>query len=210
MPTGVPSTARASAALAALLAGERGHLALQSGEDPLPYLNTIWNCASIGGMLPEQVWESAAIPAFRLRPGRPSGSAMPLLWSHAEFLKLLIAREHGKPVELLDAVAARYGNGAVREASVWHWRHEVPIARLEAGKALRIEDRVPFTLHFGVNGWNELQDREASMGPFGLWIVELSAAELAPHPAERRDTTAARGRANLSWAHRCRAHTEAC
>jgi glucoamylase len=164
-----------------LLAGERGHLALQSGEDPLPYLNTIWNCASIGGMLPEQVWESDPIPAFELVPGKPSGSAMPLLWSHAEFLKLLIAREHGKPVELLDAVAARYGNGAVREASVWHWRHEVPIARLEAGKALRIEDRVPFTLRFGVNGWNEPQDRDAAMGPFGLWIVELSAAELAPH-----------------------------
>jgi len=164
-----------------LLAGERGHLALQSGEDPLPYLNTIWNCASVGGMLPEQVWESAPIPAFELEPGRPSGSAMPLLWAHAEFLKLLIAREHGKPVELLDAVAARYGHGAVREASVWHWRHEVPIARLEAGKALRIEDRVPFTLHFGFNGWKELQDREAAVGPFGLWIAELSAAELAPH-----------------------------
>jgi glucoamylase len=164
-----------------LLAGERGHLALQSGEDPLPYLNTIWNCASVGGMLPEQVWESDPIPAFELEPGRPSGSAMPLLWAHAEFLKLLIAREHGKPVELLDAVAARYGNGAVREASVWHWRHEVPIARLEAGKALRIEDRVPFTLHFGFNGWNETQDRDAAMGPFGLWTVELSVAELAPH-----------------------------
>ncbi|HEY3808406.1 MAG TPA: glycoside hydrolase family 15 protein, partial [Steroidobacteraceae bacterium] len=39
-----------------LLAGERGHLALQSGEDPLPYLKTICNCASLGGMLPEQVW----------------------------------------------------------------------------------------------------------------------------------------------------------
>jgi glucoamylase len=36
-------------------------------------------------------------------------------------------------------------------------------------------------LHFGFNGWNELQDREAAIGPFGLWIVELSAAELAPH-----------------------------
>jgi len=164
-----------------LLAGERGHLALQSGEDPLPYLNTIWNCSSIGGMLPEQVWDADPIPEHELSPGRPSGSAMPLLWSHAEFLKLLIARERGAPVELLQSVATRYGNGAVRDAPVWHWRHEVPIVRLEAGRALRIEDRVPFMLHFGFNGWNELQDREAAIGPFGLWIVELSAAELAPH-----------------------------
>jgi glucoamylase len=164
-----------------LLAGERGHLALQSGEDPLPYLNTICNCASPGGMLPEQVWDSAPIPELELVPGRPSGSAMPLLWSHAEFLKLLIARESGQPVELLRSVQMRYANGSVPAASAWHWRHEVPIGRLEAGRALRIQDREPFTLHFGVNGWNELQDRAAVEGPFGLWTVELSAAELDPH-----------------------------
>src|SRR6185437_5484641 len=32
-----------------LLVGERGHLALQSGEDPLPFLETMWRCASAGG-----------------------------------------------------------------------------------------------------------------------------------------------------------------
>jgi glucoamylase len=163
-----------------LLVGERGHLALQSGEDPLEYLNTIWNCASLGGMLPEQVWDAAPIPALGLEPGRPSGSAMPLLWSHAEFLKLLIARERGRPVELLDAVQKRYGGGA-RAAIAWHWRHEVPIARLEAGRALRIEDRQPFTLHYGFDGWQQIQDREASVLPFGLWSVQLTAQELAPH-----------------------------
>jgi glucoamylase len=166
-----------------LLAGERGHLALQAGEDPLPYLETIWNCASLGGMLPEQVWDTEAIPALDLYPGRPSGSAMPLLWSHAEFLKLLIAREHGQPVELLQAVAQRYDGKVSRDAPAWHWRHEVPIWRLEAGRALRIQDRQPFTLHFGFDGWKEVQDREALAGPFGLWAVQLTAAELEPHDA---------------------------
>ncbi|MGA8705748.1 MAG: glycoside hydrolase family 15 protein [Steroidobacteraceae bacterium] len=163
-----------------LLAGERGHLALQAGEDPLSYLNTIWNCASIGGMLPEQVWDTAPIPALELAPGRPSGSAMPLLWSHAEFLKLLIARESGRPVELLQSVAQHY-SGRARAAPAWHWRCEVPIGRLEAGRALRIQDRRPFTLHCGFNGWNELQEREARLGLFGLWTAELTAAELEPH-----------------------------
>ena len=164
-----------------LLAGERGHLALQSGEDPIEYLNTMWNCASLGGMLPEQVWDTAAIPALELQPGRPSGSAMPLLWSHAEFLKLLIAREHGAPVELLQAVVQRYGGASARTAAVWHWRHEVPIARLEAGRALRIECRQPFSLHFGFDGWQQIQDREAQFQLFGLWSVELTARELAAH-----------------------------
>jgi glucoamylase len=166
-----------------LLAGERGHLALQAGEDPLPYLQTIRNCASLGGMLPEQVWDTVAIPALDLHPGRPSGSAMPLLWSHAEFLKLLIAREQGRPVELLQAVEQRYGGQVSRDASFWHWRHEVPISRLAAGRALRIQDREPFTLHFGFDGWREVQDRGATLSLFGLWSVELSAAELEPHQA---------------------------
>ena len=41
-----------------LLTGERGHLALQAGEDPIEYLRTIHRCASPGGLLPEQVWDA--------------------------------------------------------------------------------------------------------------------------------------------------------
>ena len=87
---------------------------MQAGEDPIEYLRTMWNCASVGGLLPEQVWDAAPIPALGLEPGRPSGSAMPLLWSHAEFLKLLIARERGRPIELLTRVTS-----ATREQVRW-------------------------------------------------------------------------------------------
>jgi glucoamylase len=100
-----------------LLVGERGHLALQAGEESVSYLQTMWNCASQGGLLPEQVWDAAPIPSRELAPGRPSGSAMPLLWAHAEFLKLLVARESGRPAELLQAVELRY-RGPTRSASM--------------------------------------------------------------------------------------------
>jgi glucoamylase len=163
------------------LVGERGHLALQMGEESLPFLQTIWNCASQGGLLPEQVWDAAPIPALGLMPGRPSGSAMPLIWAHAEFLKLLIARESGRPVELLDDVEKRYRGPAPRPATVWHWRDEVPVWRLEKGRALCIEDRQPFTLHFGFDGWREIQDRDAVRESFGMWSVLLVADELAEH-----------------------------
>lgn len=174
-----------------LLSGERGHLALQSGEDPLPYLQTMWRCASAGGLIPEQVWDAAGIPELGLLPGRPSGSAMPLVWAHAEFLKLLIARERGKPVEWLESVAKRFGHPpaadprggvavppAVR-AKVWHWRDEVPFARLPRGKSFAIEDRVPFSLHLGFDGWQRIEDRAAEPTPFGLWSVLLTHEELA-------------------------------
>jgi glucoamylase len=161
-----------------LLAGERGHLALQAGEDPIEYLRTIHRCASPGGLLPEQVWD--AEPVAGLRPGRPSGSAMPLVWSHAEFLKLLIARSEGKPVELLAALEARYGGGAPA-ARQTRWRNETPVESLETGRTLLIEDREAFTLHFGWDGWQGVEDLECQELPFRLWGVVLDAGRYRTH-----------------------------
>jgi glucoamylase len=56
---------------------------------------------------------------------------------------------------------------------------KVPIARLPAGKLLVIEDRVPFTLHLGFDGWQRIEDRPAQPGPFGIWSVALTDQELA-------------------------------
>jgi glucoamylase len=156
-----------------LLAGERGHLALQSGEDPIEYLHTIHRCASPGGLLPEQVWDADPIPARGLFPGRPSGSAMPLVWSHAEFLKLLIARDRGRPIELLDVVGKRYGKKTPRSKRT-RWRTETPVASLERGRTLLIEDGQPFTLHCGWDGWQSVEDLQSEPLPFGLWGVEIA------------------------------------
>jgi len=163
-----------------LLTGERGHLALQSGEDPVPYLETMVRCASFGGLLPEQVWDSAPIAKRGLEPGRPSGSAMPLLWTHAEYLKLLVASDAGKPVELLKAVEDRYATKS-RAAETWHWRTEAAFSRLAIGPRLAVEHRAPFTLHYGFDGWQIVAERIAECGPLGLWSVTFTAAELHPY-----------------------------
>jgi glucoamylase len=163
-----------------LLVGERGHLAMQAGEDSTAYLRTIWNCASPGGLLPEQVWDSPAIADRGLFPGRPSGSAMPLLWAHAEFLKLIIAQESRRPVEMLESVERHFAAGTASVAPAWHWRTEVPVWHLQKAHVLIIEDRRPFTLHFGFDGWQHVTDRGAERQPFGMWAVTLSVADLAP------------------------------
>ncbi len=121
-----------------LLVGERGHLALQAGRgsDALPAYHLELRQRS-AACCPSRSGMRAPFRAGAGSPGRPSGSAMPLLWSHAEFLKLLIARESGRPWSCCQAVAQRYG-GAARAHAAWHWRCEVPIGRLEAGRALLI------------------------------------------------------------------------
>jgi len=161
-----------------LLTGERGHLALQAGEDPLEYLTTISRCASPGGLLPEQVWDAAAIPERGLFPGRPSGSAMPLVWAHSEFLKLLVARRDGRPVELLESVRRRYAGGP-RRARFTRWRNETPVRVLAPGRTLLVEDRRPFTLHLGFDGWQDIEEIAAEALPFGLYGVTIDPARRA-------------------------------
>ncbi len=177
-----------------LLVGERGHLALQSGEDSLPFLQTMCRCRSAGGLLPEQVWDAEPIDRLELAPGRPSRGAMPLVWAHAEFLKLLIARERGRPVEWLASLERHFGHSPIagrgeagdertvevrRGAPLWHWRDEVPVAVLPRGKALAIEAHVPFSLHMGFDGWQRIEDRDALPRAFGIWSVIVADTELA-------------------------------
>jgi len=108
-----------------LLTGERGHYELVAGNDPAPYLKAMAAMTGPGGMMPEQVWDSAALPERRLFPGRPTGGAMPLVWTHAEFIKLLISRHLGYPVDRPAAAWRRYG-GRRPEAARAVWCFHAP------------------------------------------------------------------------------------
>ena len=46
-----------------LLGGERGHYALAAGEDVEPYITAMERFSSVGGLLPEQVWDRDDVPA---------------------------------------------------------------------------------------------------------------------------------------------------
>ncbi len=157
-----------------LLAGERGQYALEAGEDPMPYLRAMAGCVSSGGLLPEQVWDAAAIPERRLFPGKPTGSAMPLVWAHAEFLKLHLAIAHGVRSDRIAAVADRYRSGLpVTKA---HLRTDLD-ARVRRTN-LSIDSTAPFRLRFGTDGWQRPTDRASSPIGLGLHAVVVDRAEL--------------------------------
>ena len=160
-----------------LLAGERGHYEVQVGRDPLPWLQSMARMTGPGGLIPEQVWDGPALPERGLEPGRPSGSAMPLVWAHAEFLKLLVARQHRRPLELLDTVEEHVAQ-RLRDSGTWHWRRDVPFDSLPAGRDLLIDLAQPFVLHVGFDGWQGIDDRASSPLPFGRHGVRLTAVEL--------------------------------
>jgi len=112
-----------------LLTGERGHYELVRGSDALPYLKTIAALAGQGGMLPEQVWDTNPIDKYNLYLGGPTGSAMPLAWAHAEYIKLACSILQGYPVDRPEPLWARY-RGHVPQTHIWFWTPQTPIRHL--------------------------------------------------------------------------------
>jgi glucoamylase len=161
-----------------LLTGERGHYELCAGKDPLPYLAAMAAMASPGGMLPEQVWDSDPIPARRLFPGQASGAAMPLAWAHAEFVKLLVSRQLGHVFDQPRAVRQRY-QGCRPMAEYAFWFPHAAIATIPAGARLAIALPEPAIVHWGRDGWSDVQDTPTSDSGLGFHVAALPTAALA-------------------------------
>jgi glucoamylase len=103
-----------------IFAGERGEYELSAGElsgnvaaaqaAAIKRLDAIANTANDGLMLPEQVWDNnpPSGTAGQL-PGTGTGSATPLGWTHAQFIRLAWSIDAGQPVERPSLVSCRYG-----------------------------------------------------------------------------------------------------
>ncbi len=161
-----------------LLTGERGHYELAAGNDPTPYLTAMAAMTGPGGMMPEQVWDAAPIPELRLIPGKPTGSAMPLAWTHAEFIKLMVSRHIGHPVDRPSVVWTRYGGHRPAVACAI-WCLHAPIVEVGAGMPISIALPRPALIHWGVDGWRNPADEETTATGLGLHACALDAQAFA-------------------------------
>ena len=89
-----------------LLTGERGEYELARGEkaQARQHLDTLMRFANGGMMIPEQVWDRDS--PFRFGGG--TGSATPLAWSMAQFIRLAMNLKGGRNLETPRIVSARY------------------------------------------------------------------------------------------------------
>ena len=99
-----------------LLGGERGEYEVANGRNGLPYLRTMANTANDGYMIPEQVWDKPqpAPAPYDYQPGKATGSASPLAWAMAQYVRLAQAIGAGRPVETPDVVRGATRPGAQR------------------------------------------------------------------------------------------------
>ena len=133
-----------------LLTGERAHYELaKPGADISSYLKAMEGFAGIRGLLSEQLWDAADVASSPpMVPGQPTGSAMPLAWAHAEYIRLVRSASDGAVFDRVDIVADRYLKSpnalqlnvlqpyAPSDIEVWNFDRQ--ILSIPRGKRLRI------------------------------------------------------------------------
>jgi glucoamylase len=159
-----------------LLVGERGHYELEAGRDARPYLEAMRRMGSSGGMLPEQVWDAEAIPTRGLAPGRPSGSAMPLAWAHAEYVKLVRSIALGHAIDRPAAAWHRY-HGVAPKATRATWRFAAPRPTMVAGRILRVELLAPARVRCSLDGWQTWIDIDGRDTGVGIWVADVPGSD---------------------------------
>lgn len=155
-----------------LLTGERGHYELAAGRDVLPFLKSLESLATSTGLLAEQVWDKQDLPKAHLSFGRPTGSAMPLAWAHAEYIKLVRSTADRRVFDLIPEVADRYGNRqTVKPLEIWKFNRQV--RSMPPGRTLRILAFAPFQLRWTSDEWKTARDTNSEGRGIGIESVDI-------------------------------------
>jgi glucoamylase len=161
-----------------ILTGERGHYELAAGRDPNPFIAAMENFANEGGMLTEQLWDGPDLPDARMKFGCPTGAAMPLCWSHAEYIALVRSCHDGVCIDRLEPAFQRYVLSAVQSNhEIWTLRY--PLRRVSRAKILRIILAEQATVVWSTDGGartNLLDTIHESR--LNLWFADFHTADL--------------------------------
>jgi len=162
-----------------LLTGERAHFELAAGRvnEARRLLTALESFAGPEGLLPEQTWDAPDLPEQELYFGRPSGSAMPLVWAHAEYVKLLRSLSDGRVFDLPPQTVQRYLADTTESAFlVWRFNHK--IRSLPAGKTLRVETLEPAVIHWSSDGWRISHDTATRDTGLAIHSADLETGSL--------------------------------
>ena len=162
-----------------LLAGERGHYEIASGRLAGKQIRSMEGFSTPTHLLPEQVWDAPDMLEKHLRLGRPTGSAVPLLWAHAEYIKLLRSAADEQVYERVAEVADRYLKPDRKPGThmVWSFGHPAHVYR--PGEAIRLVANAAFEAHWSHDGWSTILVAKSMASKLGIY-----SADLADLPAE--------------------------
>ena len=141
-------------------------------------LRTFETFANDGGLLPEQIWDLPDIPEKELFFGKPSGSAMPLVWAHAEYVKLLRSLQEGRVFDTHPQTVERYiKSKSVSPYALWRFNHK--IHTLQKGMILRIEAMAEGGVHWSIDNWSTVKDTRMNDSHLGMYFADIPTQMLS-------------------------------
>jgi glucoamylase len=162
-----------------LLIGERAHYELAAGRSNAAQslLVSLQAFAGPGGLLPEQTWDGPDFPERELFFGKPSGSAMPLVWAHAEYLKLCRSLADGQVFDMPPQTAVRYsGTEMPSQYTIWAFNHK--IRKIAQGSILRLFLSAPARVRWSADEWATEKEHKTRDSTLGIHIVDLPTRHL--------------------------------
>ncbi|HXG65954.1 MAG TPA: glucan 1,4-alpha-glucosidase [Blastocatellia bacterium] len=163
-----------------LLTGERAHYELAAGrvEEAKRLMKVMEAFANEGGMIPEQIWDAQDTPERELFFGRPSGSAMPLVWAHAEYIKLRRSLRNGRIFDMPRQTVERYLiNNIGSPYAVWRFNNKC--STMPVGRTLRLETLEPALVHWSADHWQTTQDTRTRDTGLGVQIADLPTEKVS-------------------------------
>src|SRR6266513_2760792 len=161
-----------------ILTGERGHYELAAGRDPLPFIKSLENFANQGGMISEQLWDVEDLQDGNMKRGSATGAAMPLCWSHSEYVSLVGSRHDGVCFDRVEPAFQRYVVNPVQSRhEMWSLRHR--LQRVSRGKILRIILAAEATIVWSTDDWARTNRSDTTHeSGLNLWFADFPTAEL--------------------------------
>jgi glucoamylase len=151
---------------------------LAAGRDPLPYIQSIEKFANAGNMISEQLWDDDDLPDGKMKRGSPTGAAMPLCWSHAEYVSLVRSRHDGVCFDRIEPAYQRYvAKPVASRHEIWLLKH--PLQRVERRKILRIILAAEATIVWTADDWATKDSVDMTRNEtFDLWFADLATGKL--------------------------------
>lgn len=161
-----------------LLTGERGMYEIAAGhlQAAEKLMEAMEAFANPGGMIPEQIWGRPDIPEKELYFGKPSGSAMPLVWAHAEYIKLRRSMQDNAVFDMPPQTVQRYLKMASSPFMAWRFNNK--IRTMIAGKILRIEVQASANIRWSMDHWRTSQDTATRDLGINIQVADLPTQAL--------------------------------
>ncbi|MGA7275329.1 MAG: glycoside hydrolase family 15 protein, partial [Candidatus Udaeobacter sp.] len=160
-----------------ILTGERGHYELAAGRDSKSFIKAMEDFANEGGMITEQIWDGPDLPDRHMKRGCPTGAAMPLCWSHSEYVSLVRSRHDDVCFARVEPAFQRYVVNPVQSHyEIWNVSH--PLRRVSHGKILRIILAAEATIVWSTDDWARKNESHTThQDELNLWFADFPSAD---------------------------------